>query len=118
MKRVTTRKGPPQTRKVAGPRWKRVWKELEQWRIQRWIERIPLRIPRIIELEGGKEYAQGKYFKANEQARLTRRMQRTEYKKRRERKRTTNLDIDQETGNGSDADNVEIEHLVDSILSI
>jgi len=37
---------------------------VEQWRIQAWIERIPRHIQKIIELEGGNEYREGKADKA------------------------------------------------------
>ena len=39
--------------------WKKAWKDLEQWRIQRWIERIPRHIQEIIRLKGGNEYRKG-----------------------------------------------------------
>ena len=64
LKRVTTKKGPPKTRAEAERVWKAAWKGLEQWRIQAWIERIPRHIEKIIELEGGNEYKEGKTDKA------------------------------------------------------
>ncbi|RPB29303.1 hypothetical protein L211DRAFT_776011, partial [Terfezia boudieri ATCC MYA-4762] len=33
--------------------------DLEQWRIQRWIKRIPCHIQEVIRLEGGNEYSEG-----------------------------------------------------------
>jgi len=33
--------------------------DLEQWRIQRWIERIPYHIEQVLKLEGGNEYKEG-----------------------------------------------------------
>jgi len=32
--------------------WFQAWDELEQWRIQSWIERIPRHIQEVIRLEG------------------------------------------------------------------
>jgi len=60
MKRVTTKKGAPQTKAAAEKAWREAWEELDQWRIQAWIERIPRHIQKIIELEGGNEYREGK----------------------------------------------------------
>lgn len=37
----------------------KAWNELEQWRIQHWIERIPYHIQQVLELEGGNEYLEG-----------------------------------------------------------
>ena len=36
------------------------WKELPQEKIQYWIERIPVHVQKVIELEGGNEYKEGK----------------------------------------------------------
>lgn len=52
--------GPPRTRAVAEARWIKEWKDLEQSRIQAWIERIPHHIQEIICLEGGNEYKEGR----------------------------------------------------------
>jgi hypothetical protein len=60
LKRVTTKKGAPQNRGQAEKAWLDSWKGLEQGRIQAWIERIPTHIQKIIELEGGNEYKEGK----------------------------------------------------------
>jgi hypothetical protein len=60
MKRRTTRKGAPKSRQEAYIAWKAAWQELPQERIQQWIERIPTHIQRIIELEGGNEYKEGR----------------------------------------------------------
>jgi hypothetical protein len=59
LKRVTTRKGAPKTRAEAERVWKQAWEELEQWRIQAWIERIPRHIKEVIRCEGGNEYREG-----------------------------------------------------------
>lgn len=60
MKRRTTRKGAPKSRQEAYIAWKAAWQELPQERIQQWIERIPTHIQRIIKLEGGNEYKEGR----------------------------------------------------------
>ena len=59
LKRVTTKKGPLSSRKSAEEKWKQAWEDLEQWRIQRWIERIPYHIQEVIRCEGGNEYQEG-----------------------------------------------------------
>ena len=59
VKRVTTQKGAPKTRAEAERAWRRAWEELEQWRIQAWIERIPRHIKEVIRCEGGSEYREG-----------------------------------------------------------
>ena len=64
LKRVTTKKGAPQNRTDAERAWNDAWNELEQWRIQAWIERIPRHIEEIIRLEGGNEYREGKVDRA------------------------------------------------------
>ncbi|KAF8416770.1 hypothetical protein EV426DRAFT_706748 [Tirmania nivea] len=51
--------GPLTSRKAAEQAWKNAWRDLEQWRIQRWIERIPYHIQEVIRLEGGNEYSEG-----------------------------------------------------------
>jgi transposase len=60
MKRRTTRKGAPKNRQEAINAWEDYWKELPQSAIQAWIERIPIHIQKIIELEGGNEYKEGR----------------------------------------------------------
>jgi hypothetical protein len=59
LKRVTTKKGALTAQKPAKKAWYKAWRELEQWRIQRWIERIPRHIQEIIRLKGGNEYREG-----------------------------------------------------------
>jgi len=56
MKQETTRKGAPQAQKTAESVWTQVWKDLSQSMIQRWIERIPHHIQKVICLEGANEY--------------------------------------------------------------
>jgi arsenate reductase-like glutaredoxin family protein len=56
MKRTTTARGAPKTRKELESAWDQAWKDLSQEQIQRWIERIPVHIQEIIRLEGGNEY--------------------------------------------------------------
>lgn len=60
IKRLTTKKGAPVTRADAEVRWKQAWKDLPQEKIQAWIERIPRHIQKVIELEGGNEYYEGR----------------------------------------------------------
>ena len=64
LKRTTTKRGGPKNRAEAERFWSHAWNELEQWRIQAWIERIPRHIEKIIELEGGNDYREGKLDKA------------------------------------------------------
>lgn len=60
LKRYTTKKGAPKNRADAIKVWKDAWEKLPQEAIQVWIERIPYHIQRIIELEGGNEYKEGR----------------------------------------------------------
>jgi hypothetical protein len=60
MKRRTTRKGAPKSRAEAIQAWEECWKELPQDKIQALIERIPIHIQKIIKLEGGNEYREGR----------------------------------------------------------
>jgi transposase len=60
MKRRTTKKGAPKSRKEAIQVWQATWEELPQEAIQRWIERIPRHVQEIIKLEGGNEYKEGR----------------------------------------------------------
>ena len=59
MKRITTKKGAPVTRKKMEHAWLKAWEELDQARIQAWIARIPVHIQKVTELEGGNEYQEG-----------------------------------------------------------
>jgi hypothetical protein len=59
MKRHTTKKGAPTRRPEAKRAWFQAWDELEQWRIQSWIERIPRHIQEVIRLEGDNNYREG-----------------------------------------------------------
>ena len=60
MKRETTKKGAPRTRKEAEKAWTRCWKDLSQARIRSWIERMPRHIAEVIRLRGGNEYREGR----------------------------------------------------------
>jgi transposase len=60
MKRYTTKKGAPKSRAEAIRVWERCWEDLAQKQIQAWIERIPRHVQKIIELEGGNEYQEGR----------------------------------------------------------
>jgi hypothetical protein len=59
LKRTTTKKGAPKSKAQGDRRWRQSWKDMEQWRCQAWIERIPRHIQEIIRLEGGNEYKEG-----------------------------------------------------------
>lgn len=60
LKRQTTKKGAPKSKKEAERVWKEAWDNLEQATIQSWIERIPFHIQEVIRLEGGNEYKEGR----------------------------------------------------------
>ena len=57
-KRTTTRKGAPKNCQEATTACKTDWTELPQEKIQAWVERD--HIQKIIELEGGNEYKEGR----------------------------------------------------------
>jgi transposase len=60
MKKRTTSRGPPTSRKALIESWERAWKDLPQSKIQAWIERIPRHIEEVIRLEGGNEYLESR----------------------------------------------------------
>ena len=60
MKKQTTKKGIATSKADLEAQWRKCWKELPLEKIQAWIERIPVHIKRIIELEGGNEYKEGR----------------------------------------------------------
>ena len=60
MKRRTTEKGAPRTRKEAEKAWIECWKDLSQARIQKWIERISRYIAEVIRLKGGNKYRENR----------------------------------------------------------
>ncbi|EOA86837.1 uncharacterized protein SETTUDRAFT_87293 [Exserohilum turcica Et28A] len=60
MKRETTKKGAPQSRAEAVRVWQNCLRDLSQLKIQAWIERILVHIQKIIELQGGNEYIEGR----------------------------------------------------------
>jgi hypothetical protein len=60
LKRQTTKKGAPKSKLEAEAVWKQAWEDLEQSRIQAWIERILFHIQEVIRLEGGNEYKEGR----------------------------------------------------------
>jgi len=60
MKRRTTKKGAPKSKKDVIRVWKQVWDDLKQIQIQAWIERIIVHIQQVIKLEGGNEYKEGR----------------------------------------------------------
>ena len=60
MKRETTKKGAPTIRPKVEEAWIKAWKELEQAKIQAWIERIEGHVKQVYDLEGGNEYKEGR----------------------------------------------------------
>lgn len=56
MKRTIAAVGAPATRPILKKAWTECWNYLPQRHIQQWIERIPVAIQKVIELEGGNEY--------------------------------------------------------------
>jgi hypothetical protein len=60
LKRQTTKKGAPKSKREAEAVWRKAWDELGQNRIREWIERIPFHIQEVIRLEGGNEYQEGR----------------------------------------------------------
>lgn len=60
LKRETTKKGAPKNRQEAVKVWEKAWADLPQSNIQAWIERIPVHVQKIIQLEGGNEYKEGR----------------------------------------------------------
>jgi hypothetical protein len=60
MKRDTTKKGAPTSKRTAEQIWVKTWWDMPQKIIQSWIERISFHIQKIIDLEGGNEYQEGK----------------------------------------------------------
>jgi hypothetical protein len=60
LKRITTAKGAPQSRKEMEKAWREAWEEMPQEQIQAWIKRIVVHIQEVIRLEGGNEYKKGR----------------------------------------------------------
>ena len=60
IKRRTTKHGTAMSKEQMKRDWLKAWKDLPQKKIQEWIERIPGHIQKIIELEGGNEYKEGR----------------------------------------------------------
>jgi transposase len=60
MKRETTKNGAATSTKQMKEDWEDCWEDMEQERIQAWIERIPIHIQEVIRLGGGNEYKEGK----------------------------------------------------------
>jgi len=60
MKRRTTKKGAPKSKKDTIRVWKQAWDNLEQTQIQAWIKRIIVHIQQVIKLKGGNEYKEGR----------------------------------------------------------
>jgi hypothetical protein len=78
LKRVTTKKGAPKSRKEGIQVWQKAWEELPQEKIQAWIEAIPVHIQKIIDLKGGNEYIEGRNTRSKERQRRREERQRLE----------------------------------------
>jgi len=63
IKKRTSFHGPARGKKELSKRWNEAWKALPQSQIQKWIEGIPHNIKKVIELEGGNEYPEGRETK-------------------------------------------------------
>ena len=59
MKQQTTKRGAVISKKELERKWLQYWEDLDQTRIQRWVDRIKIHIKEIIRLEGGNEYMEG-----------------------------------------------------------
>jgi hypothetical protein len=68
MKRITTKKG-VFGKKNMEARWIQCWEELPQEQIQAWINRILIYIQKVLDLEGGNEYKEGR-LKGKEKKRV------------------------------------------------
>jgi hypothetical protein len=66
LKRTTTKQGTPKTKAEAITVWKKAWRDLEQWRIQAWIERIMRHIQIVIDLKGNNNYKVRKARRKNQ----------------------------------------------------
>jgi hypothetical protein len=51
IKRITTKNGPLKTCKEVEEAWEKAWTDLEQSKIQAWIERIKPHVDMVLELE-------------------------------------------------------------------
>lgn len=60
LKRVTTKTGAPKSKAEAERVWKKAWNDMEQEKIQAWIQRIEHHIQEVIRLDGGNEYKEGR----------------------------------------------------------
>jgi hypothetical protein len=60
MKRKTTEKGCPTSKKQMKADWLKCWDEMPQSKIQDWVERIYRHVQEVILLEGGNEYKEGR----------------------------------------------------------
>ncbi|KAJ9220690.1 hypothetical protein DTO027B5_2217 [Paecilomyces variotii] len=59
MKKRTTIRGAPSSKKTGKGLWLQAWKDLPQSKIQEWISRIPDHIKAVIACDGGNEYKEG-----------------------------------------------------------
>jgi hypothetical protein len=58
MKRETTKHGAATSKRQMKEDWIKYWESIPQERFQRWIERIPVHIQEVTQLEGGNEYTE------------------------------------------------------------
>jgi transposase len=65
MKKETTKGGAATSKKKLTIDWVDCWDNMEQERIQAWIERIPIHIHEVIRLEGGNEYKESRGRRRN-----------------------------------------------------
>lgn len=63
LKRTTTSNGAAASYNLMKRRWEHAWEELPQAQIQLWIEGIMANIQKVITLEGGNEYIEGRETK-------------------------------------------------------
>jgi hypothetical protein len=60
MKKKITKRGPISDRKKLRVRWEKCWEDLPQSKIQEWITAISDYVKKIIRLERGNEYKEGR----------------------------------------------------------
>jgi len=60
MKCETTKKSSIHSNKALKEAWIECWEEMDMKLVRNWIERIPVHIQEIIQLEGGNQYKEGR----------------------------------------------------------
>jgi hypothetical protein len=104
LKRVTTAKGAPESRKEMEKAWQKAWDELPQEQIQAWIERIPVHIQEVIRLEGGNGYKEGRCGEKKHVSWLKGKLSKTLF---RNREAEDSADLLAGTADAEDAEDVE-----------